>query len=48
MKWAEDLMAIRGSFARSALQIAEVDLQSATSVQEDISLRNRRLMSVFD
>ena len=47
MKWAEDLMAIRGSFARSALQIAEVD-QSARTIQEDISERNRRLMSVFD
>ena len=48
MRLAEDLMTMRGSFARTAEFIAEENQSTTHQAQEDISVRQRRLMSVFD
>jgi len=48
IKCAEDMMAMKGSFARTAQAIADENQSTTDQAQEDISLRQRRLMSVFD
>ena len=48
-RWAEDVIASKGDFARTAQAIAEENISSAaSSANEDESVRQRRLMSVFD
>ena len=48
MKWAEEIIAIKGSFAHTAQAIADENRSSADQTNEDESVRQRRLMSVFD
>ena len=50
LRWAEEIIAIKGSFARTAQTIADENRSSLSVDQahEDESLQQRRLMSVFD
>ena len=48
LNWAEEIIAIKGSFSRTAQVIADENRSPADHANEDEPLRQRRLMSVFD